>query len=73
MKNRKSQLFKEHKESEKAFTLKVITKFPEKWILVDTETLEIYNGTKNENLFKNWDLIKDNSIIKNLADLIKKL
>ncbi len=73
MKNRKSQLFKDHQESEKAFTLKVITKFPEKWILVDTETLEIYNGTKNESLFKNWDLIKDKKTIKNLVELLKNL
>ena len=72
MKNRKSQIFKDHKESEKAFILKVITKFPEKWILVDTETLKIYNGTKNEDLFKNWNLINDKEIIKKLIDLIKQ-
>ncbi len=73
MKNRKSNIFKDHKESEKAFTLKVITKFPEKWILFDTETCEIYNGTKNENLFKNWDLIKDKKVVKNLIELLNKL
>jgi len=72
MKNRKSHIFKDHKESEKAITLKVITKFPEKYILVDTETCQIYNGTKNENIFKNWDLIKDKKTIKNLVELIKK-
>ena len=53
MKNRKSHIFKEYNESENAIILKVITKFPEKWILVDTETLKIYNGSKNEELFKN--------------------
>ena len=73
MKNRKSHIFKDHKESEKAITLKVITKFPEKWVLVDTETCKIYNGTKNENIFMNWDLIKDKETIKKLVELIKKL
>ena len=73
MKNRKSHIFKDHIESEKVFTLKVITKFPEKWVLVDTETCKIYNGTKNENLFMNWDLIKDKETLEKLAELIQKL
>jgi hypothetical protein len=73
MKNRKSHIFKDQIESEKAFTLKVITKFPEKWILIDTETCKIFNGTKNENLFKNWDLIKDEKTIKKLVDFINNL
>jgi hypothetical protein len=73
MKNRKSHLFKDHKESEKAITLKVITKFPEKWVLFDTETCKIYKGTKNENLFMNWDLIKDKETIKKIVELIKNL
>ena len=42
MKNRKSHIFKDHKESEKAITLKVITKFPEKYILFDTETWVVF-------------------------------
>ena len=73
MKNRKSHIFKEYNESENAIILKVITKFPEKWILVDTETLKIYNGSKNEELFKNWNLIEDKNIFKKLVELIKKL
>lgn len=73
MKNRKSNIFKDCKESNNAVTLKVITKFPEKYILVDTETCQIYNGTKNENFFKNWDLINDKKTLKNLVELIKKL
>lgn len=73
MKIRKSHIFKDHIESEKAFTLKVITKFPEKWILIDTETCKIFNGTQNENLFKNWDLIKDEETIKKLIELIKNI
>ena len=68
MKNRKSHIFKEHKESENAIILKVITKFPEKWILVDTETLKIYNGSKNEDPFKNWNLIDDKNIFNKLVD-----
>ena len=51
MKNRKSHIFKEYNESENAIILKVITKFPEKWILVDTETLKIYFNEKNDSLF----------------------
>lgn len=73
MKNRKSHIFKEYNESENAIILKVITKFPEKWILVDTETLKIYNGSKNEELFKNWNLIEDKNIFKKLVELIKHL
>ena len=73
MKYRKSHIFKEHKESEKALTLKVITKFPEKYILVDTETGQVYNGTKNENMFKNWAIIKDKETINKLVELVKKV
>lgn len=73
MKNRKSHIFKDHKESEKAITLKVITKFPEKYILFDTETCQIYHGTKNENIFKNWDVVKDIKTLKKIVELINNI
>ena len=73
MKNRKSHIFKDHIESKKAITLKVITKFPEKYILVDTETSQIYNGTKNENIYKNWNLLNNKKTTKKLVELLKTI
>ncbi len=73
MKIRKSHILKDQKESKKNMTLRVTTKFPEKWILVDTETCQIYNGTRDEKITKNWSPIKNNDITKKLAELIKKI
>jgi len=46
MKKRKSKIFGDLKESNKT-VLKIITKVPDKWILIDTETMEIYKGLKD--------------------------
>tara|TARA_Y100000589_G_scaffold332295_1_gene391292 strand:- start:6588 stop:6773 length:186 start_codon:yes stop_codon:yes gene_type:complete len=37
--------------------LKVITKCPTKWILIDEETGQVYRGTENKEVGKMWKLI----------------
>ena len=37
--------------------LKVITKCPTKWILIDEETGQVYRGTENKEVDKMWKLI----------------
>lgn len=45
-------------ELEKAIELKVITKCPSKWILIDEETGQVYRGTENPKVGKMWRLIQ---------------
>tara|TARA_B110000114_G_C15025834_1_gene370901 strand:+ start:827 stop:1027 length:201 start_codon:yes stop_codon:yes gene_type:complete len=63
MKKRSSIVFGELSETEKT-TLKVITKSPEKWILIDTETMQFYQGCKDVNevkqMWKKIDSLKIN-------------
>ena len=51
MKKRSSIFFGELSETEKT-TLKVITKLPEKWVLIDTETNQFYQGSKDSSEVK---------------------
>lgn len=44
-------------EIKNAITLSVHTKAPLKWILIDTETLEVYKGTNNLEVGKQWKKI----------------
>ena len=44
---------------DRAIELKVITKCPSKWILIDEETGQVYRGTKNTEIGKMWNLIKN--------------
>ena len=44
-------------ELKKAINLKVYTKCPAKWILIDTETGQKYIGSENPN--KNWIKIEE--------------
>jgi len=37
--------------------LKVITKCPSKWILIDEETGQVYRGSENKEIGKMWELI----------------
>jgi hypothetical protein len=53
MKTRKLQNGKEVVELDHPITLKVYTKCPEKWILVDKETGEMYTGFSSEGSL-NW-------------------
>ena len=39
--------------------LKIITKVPEKWMLIDLETNQKYIGTTNKKIGKNWKLINN--------------
>jgi hypothetical protein len=53
MKKRKC-IDEEIPELDNAITLSVYTKVPLKWILIDTETLEVYKGTNNLEIGKQW-------------------
>ena len=44
-------------ELENPVELKVITKCPTKWILIDEETGQVYRGTDNKEVGKMWKLI----------------
>ena len=44
-------------ELENPVELKVITKCPTKWILIDEETGQVYRGTENKEIGKMWKLI----------------
>ena len=56
-------------ELKSAITLSVYTKAPLKWVLIDTETLEMYKGTTNLEIGKQWEKIKSKDeieVIKNV-------
>lgn len=40
-------------------TLKIITKAPQKWMLVDMETGQKYFGTTNKKIGYNWKLVEN--------------
>jgi hypothetical protein len=44
-------------ELDSAVTLSVYTKAPFKWILIDTETLDVYKGSNNSEIGKQWTKI----------------
>jgi hypothetical protein len=58
MKSRKLLDGKKVKELERAITLKVYTKCPNKYKLIDMETGDIYIGIDNPN--SNWQKVLDN-------------
>ena len=72
MKSRNSEVFGDFIESEKEEKLKIITRFPEKWILIDTENNQLYRGTKNKEITKIWKPIISNEIIEKVKFLITK-
>ena len=39
-------------------TLKVYTKSPKKWFLIDSENGHLYQGSNNQESMKNWKKIK---------------
>ena len=70
MKTRKSKIFGEFDESKHSNKLQIITKFPEKWILIDTENSRVYKGTKNKMITKIWNEILDKRILKKIQNII---
>lgn len=49
---------REIEELEEPVELKLITKCPTKWILIDEETGQVYRGTNNQEVGKMWELIQ---------------
>lgn len=47
----------EVEDLEQAVELKVITKCPSKWVLIDEETGQVYRGSENKEVGKMWELI----------------
>ena len=45
---------KEYPETDKAITLTVYTKSPQKWLLIDRETGQVYEGSESGK----WDKLK---------------
>jgi len=58
---KKTRLVKGEKmeELEQAVELKVITKCPEKWLLIDQETGQVYRGSHNTEIGKMWQLVEE--------------
>ncbi|MDB2675556.1 hypothetical protein N9Y90_03390 [Flavobacteriales bacterium] len=48
----------EVEELEKPVELKLITKCPSKWILIDEETGQVYRGSNNSEVGKMWELVR---------------
>jgi len=48
----------ELKELDEPVELRIITKVPTKWMLIDMETGQSYIGTKNKEIGKQWKQIK---------------
>ena len=58
MRKRNSKIFGILEESPKT-ELKIITKVPDKWILIDTETMQIFKGSKDSfEIGKMWNSLK---------------
>jgi hypothetical protein len=70
---RNSKIFGTIDCSGEASTLKVKTKFPEKWILIDTEYLKLYQGSKNNEITKNWIKISEPEKQNDLINLLKNI
>ncbi len=69
---RKSKIFGNYEVNNEKFTLNIITKFPKKWILIDSESGEFYQGSNNLEFKKHWEKIDDNDIFIKLLSLIQK-
>jgi len=52
--------------------LKIITKAPQKWLLIDLEYLQFYRGTVNHNIGKQWEKIEHNHFINFLDNFNKQ-
>lgn len=66
---RKSIVFGEHYENKR--TLNVITKFPKKWILIDTENINFFQGSENKTIGKQWNQINDIEQLQSLMKILK--
>lgn len=71
MKKRNSMIFGKKTELKNHIQLKIITRFPEKWILIDSETSQIYSGNNNLKIGNNWNKIIDKPTLKKIGDLLK--
>ena len=49
---------REIEELEEPVELKLITKCPTKWILIDEETGQVYRGSNSTEVCKMWELIR---------------
>lgn len=49
---------REIEELEEPVELKLITKCPTKWILIDEETGQVYRGSNSNEVGKMWELIR---------------
>jgi hypothetical protein len=59
-------------ELENKIELKIITKVPQKWLLIDLEHLQYYSGTNNNIIGKQWLKIHKNHFEKILKELINE-
>tara|TARA_X000000368_G_C22454981_1_gene460680 strand:+ start:77 stop:307 length:231 start_codon:yes stop_codon:yes gene_type:complete len=70
MEIRNSKVFDNSSNLREDISLKIVTRFPRKWVLIDTETSQIYQGTESEEIGKCWDKLEDKIILKKLSQMI---
>lgn len=59
-------------ELQNKIELKIITKAPQKWLLIDLETLQMYNGSNNNLIGKQWNKI-NNKDFDELFEVLSKI
>jgi hypothetical protein len=61
-------------ESEIGIDLSIVTKVPEKWLLIDLEKLQLYRGTNSSIITKRWQKqeIHSDFIFKSINDIINE-
>jgi hypothetical protein len=59
-------------ELENKIELKIITKAPQKWLLIDLEHFQFYRGTLNHNIGKQWEKIDQHQLFNFLENLNKQ-
>lgn len=63
---RNSKIFGDYNVDENSYNLYIKTKFPEKWVLIDTENEQYYQGTRDVTLMNQWKKI-DIEILQKLC------
>ena len=61
-------------ESEIGIDLSIVTKIPEKWLLIDLENLQLYRGANSSIITKRWEKQPVNSdfIFKSINDIVNE-
>lgn len=61
-------------ESEIGIDLSIVTKVPEKWLLIDLENLQLYRGANTSFITKRWEKqpVHSDFIFKSINDIVNE-